>query len=96
MAVTATDLRTGVAELSAIHRPSASAGEREAAEWIVATLREIGVPARIEEERVHGEYWSPLALLSGASALAGLAARGRRSALGTAVGALAADHRQVG
>jgi Peptidase family M28 len=91
MAVTTDDLRTGVAELSAIHRPSASDGERLAAEWIVSRFAELGVQARIEPERVHGEYWSPLALLTGVGALAGLATRGRRSLLAAAVGALAAS-----
>jgi len=79
-----------VEELSAIERPTASEGERQAAEWVVARFAELGVEARIEEERVHGEYWRPLALLTGAAALAGVAAgRGRRMA-GAVVGAAAA------
>jgi hypothetical protein len=90
MAVTTDELRAGVTELSAIHRPSASDGEREAAEWIVSRLRGLGVDARVEQESVHGEYWRPLALLTGAGAVAGLATGGRRSLIGASVGALAA------
>ncbi len=83
-------LREQVADLSTIHRPSASEGERLAAEWIVRRFEEIGVPARIEAERVHGDYWLPLALMSGAGALAGIASmRGHRIA-GAALGIAAA------
>src|SRR5262245_27972763 len=82
-------LRQEVTELSAIHRPSASPGERRAAEWVAGRLHEIGVPAKIEAERAHGDYWLPLALLTGAAAVAGWASlRGRRS-LGAVVGAAA-------
>ena len=35
-------LRAQLSELAAIHRPSASAGERQAAEWALARLREHG------------------------------------------------------
>lgn len=65
--------------LAGFTRPSASAGEREAAEWIAARMRELGHPARVEVERAHGGYWWPLGLLNGASALAALAARRRGS-----------------
>jgi len=79
-------LRETIETLEAIQRPSASPGEREAAEWIAARLRELGLDPRIEEERAHGTYWVPLGLLSGAAAAAALG--GRR--LAAAVGALAA------
>ena len=83
-------LREQVADLSTIHRPSASDGERLAAEWIVRRFEEIGVPARIEPEQVHGDYWLPLALLSGAGALAGIASRRGHRIAGAALGAAAA------
>ena len=38
-------LRERLEELEKIHRPSASEGEREAAEWIVERFAEIGVEA---------------------------------------------------
>ena len=82
-------LRAQLTELAAIHRPSASAGERQAAEWAVARLREQGARAQIDTERVHGDYWGPLALLSMAGA-AGAMLGGRRPLAGAVVSALAA------
>src|SRR5829696_7837628 len=76
-----------VRELASYERPSASDGERRAAEWLAGELREAGCrTVRVEEERAHGGYWWPLGLLNAASALAALL--GRRLAL--PVGALAA------
>jgi Peptidase family M28 len=60
-----------VRELASFERPSASEGERRAADWIAAELREAGCRAvRVEEERAHGGYWWPLGLLNGAALLA--------------------------
>jgi Peptidase family M28 len=73
------ELRTVVEELSGFERPSASAGERRAAEWIAARMREQGHPTRVEVERAHGGYWWLLGLLNGGVALAALAARRSRS-----------------
>ena len=88
-------LRAMLAELASIERPSASEGEREAAEWIVSRLGELGAEARIETEPAHGTYWWPLGIGAAAGAVAGLAAlRGRRlaaGALGTAAAAALAD-----
>lgn len=68
-----------VRELAAFERPSASEGERRAAERIADELREVGCrEARVEEERAHGGYWWPLGLLNAGSALAALL--GRRAA----------------
>ena len=54
-----------VRELAAHPRPSASEGERRAAEWLAGELREAGCRAvRVEEERAHGGYWWPLGLLN--------------------------------
>ena len=77
-------------ELAAFDRPSASEGERRAAEWIAARLRELGCQVQIEEESAHGGYWWPLGLanlLGAAGALTVLRGRGR---LRRAAGALAA------
>src|SRR5271169_5373827 len=73
----ADELHAVVDRLAAIERPSASEGERQAAEWIAARMREQGHPTRVEVERAHGGYWWPLGLLNGAAALAGLAVRRR-------------------
>jgi hypothetical protein len=74
-----------IQQLAAIERPSASPGERRAAEWIVEQLGESATPARIEAEAAHGTHLpfvlpSALALLAGfvrsrrvASAMAALA-----------------------
>jgi hypothetical protein len=83
-------LRTRLEQLEGIYRPSASEGEREAAEWLVGQFAELGVEARIEVEAAHGTYWWPLGIGAAAGALGGLAAlRGRRG-LGFALGAAAA------
>jgi len=83
-------LRALVGELTAIDRPSASEGEREAAEWVVGRLAELGAEARIETERAHGTYWWPLGLGAGAAAVAGLAAARGRRLLGAGLGAATA------
>jgi hypothetical protein len=86
-------LRRVVEQLAAIERPSASEGERHAAEWIASVFRESGLEPRVEQESAHGGFWWPIALLN---AVAVLAARLRSRLL--ALGALAllvddVDHR---
>ena len=91
-----------VHELASFERPSASEGERRAAEWVAAHMRKLGHPARVEVERAHGGYWWPLGLLNGGVALAGLAASRSRSrrmrglATSVGVGAAAAIWDEVG
>jgi acetylornithine deacetylase/succinyl-diaminopimelate desuccinylase-like protein len=83
-----------VRELAALERPSASDGERRAAEWIAAELRDAGCrEARVEEERAHGGYWWPLGLLNAGSAVAALL--GRRAAALTGGVAAAAIYDDV-
>jgi len=83
-------LRERLEELEAIERPSASEGERRAAEWLVERFAELGAEARIEAESAHGTYWWPLGVGAGLGALGAIAAlRGRRR-LGAALGALGA------
>src|SRR6478735_5764111 len=60
-------LREVVETLERIERPSASAGEREAAEWIRGRFEALGLPARIEPERAHGTYWWPLGAMTAAA-----------------------------
>jgi len=72
-------LRERLEELERIERPSASAGEREAAEWLVGQFAELGAEARIEAEDAHGTYWWPLGLGAALGVIgAALALRGRR------------------
>jgi len=82
------DLEATVRHLATMERGSASKGEREAAEWIAARLRERGADAHIEEEPAHGTYWWPGTVANG-MAIAGAAAalRGRRL-IGAALGAV--------
>jgi len=83
-------LRERLEQLEQIHRPSASQGERAAAEWLVAQFAELRVEARIEVEEAHGTYWWPLGIGAAAGALGGLAALRGRRALGFALGAAGA------
>jgi Peptidase family M28 len=80
-------MRDSLGELEAIHRPSASDGERAAAEWLVARFSSLGLEARTEVETAHGTYWWPLGSGAAAGALGGLAALRGRRALGFALGA---------
>jgi acetylornithine deacetylase/succinyl-diaminopimelate desuccinylase-like protein len=76
-----------VRELASLERPSASDGERRAAELVAGELCAAGCrEVRVEEERAHGGYWWPLGLLNVAALLA--AVLGRRAA--AVVGGLAA------
>ncbi len=85
-----------VTELASYERPSASEGERRAAEWLAGELREAGCrDVRVEEERAHGGYWWPLGLLNAGAALAALAG-GRRAAALAGGGAAAAVYDDVG
>jgi hypothetical protein len=90
MAVTADALRAElegvVRHLASFERPSASDGERRAAEWIAQRLSEHGCEARVEQERAHGTYWWPMGLLCG---LAGAAALTGRRIPALAAGAFA-------
>jgi hypothetical protein len=88
-------MRERLDEVCAIERPSASPGERRAAEWLADQLRAAGArDVRIEEEpEANGTFWWSIGLLAGAGAAAGLAARkgGRfRRLLAAATGAAAA------
>ncbi len=98
-------LRSRLEQLSAIERPSASAGERDAAEWLAAELSEAGATeVRIEQEPgANGTFWVSLGALAAVGAAAGIAAmRGGRLArafavaAGAAASALAADEMPPG
>jgi hypothetical protein len=98
-------MRERLEQVCAIDRPSASPGERRAANWLADELREAGArEVRIEEEPdANGTFWWPIGLLAGAAALAGLATRRggplRRlaaAATGAAAAALIADEMPPG
>jgi len=95
--LTEPELRERITRLAAIDRPSASPGERHAAELIVSELRELGIDARIEEERVHGTYWWPLGIPTAVAALAGLGrSRLRAGLVGLTAAAAVADDLRIG
>jgi Peptidase family M28 len=90
MSVERDRLRLLLEELERIERPSASEGERRAAEWLVARFAELGAEARIEAEPAHGTYWWPLGIGAALGVLAGLAALRGRRLLGVLLGAIGA------
>jgi Peptidase family M28 len=83
-------LRLRLEELEEIERPSASDGERRAAEWLVAQFAELGAEARIEAEPAHGTYWWPLGIGAALGALGAAAALRGRRLLGALLGAVGA------
>jgi hypothetical protein len=83
-------LRERLEQLEQIERPSASEGERRAAEWLVARFADLGAEARIEAGPAHGTYWWPLGLGAVLGALGGIAGLRGRRLLGTVLGAIGA------
>jgi len=81
-----------VRELASYERPSASEGERRAAEWLAGEFRAAGCSrVRVEEERGGGGYWWPLGLLNAAPALAALLGRRAAALVGGAAAAAVYD-----
>jgi acetylornithine deacetylase/succinyl-diaminopimelate desuccinylase-like protein len=83
-------LRERLEELEQIERPSASEGERRAAEWLVERFDELGAQARIEAEPAHGTYWWPLGIGATLGAFGAIAALRGRRALGALLGGIGA------
>jgi hypothetical protein len=73
-----------IRRLTAIERPSASQGERSAAELILSELQSAGIEARIEVERAHGTHL-PFVLPSAVALAAGLIRRRRVGGLVAAI-----------
>jgi hypothetical protein len=94
MTAVPTDWRSAIHELAAFQRPSASDGERRAAEWIASRLEELGCEAVVERERAHGTYWWPIGAANVLAVAGGMLARRNRRrltrTLGTVVSATAA------
>lgn len=84
-------LHADVAHLAALDRLPCSPGEAEAAAWIADRLRAAGAArVRVDEELVHGTYFTPLGVLNAAGALGGLAVLGGRRLVGGVAATLAA------
>ena len=68
-------LGADVAGLCRFHRPSASEGERQAAEWVASRLRAMGLEPELEEFPFYPDYWNVWgshAALAGAAGVAAL------------------------
>ena len=84
-----------VRELASYERPSASDGERRAADWLAGELRAAGCKSTtVEQEPGRGGYWWPLGLLNAGAAVAALL--GRRAAALVGGAAAAAVYDDVG
>jgi hypothetical protein len=83
-------LYADVTALAGIDRLPCSPGEAEAAELIAARFRESGARVTIDEELVHGTYFTPLGVLTGVAAAGGLAVLAGRRSLGGLVAAACA------
>lgn len=83
-------LRERLEELERIERPSASDGERQAAEWLVGQFAALGAEARIEAEAAHGTYWWPLGIGAALGALGAVATLRGQRLLGALLGAAGA------
>lgn len=80
-------LRERLEVLERIERPSASEGERQAAEWLVGEFAKLGAEARVEVEQAHGSYWWPLGIGAGLGVAGGLAGRRGNRLTGALLGA---------
>src|SRR4051812_23590046 len=84
-------LHADVAHLATIDRLPCSPGEAEAAAWIARRLEAAGAQrVRVDEELVHGTYFTPLGVLNAAGAVGGIAVLAGRRAVGGVVAAAAA------
>jgi hypothetical protein len=82
-------LHADVARLAAIERLPCSPGEAEAAALIADRFRAAGARVELDEEDVHGTYYTPLGVLNGLAVAGGLAVLAGRRALGGILGAVA-------
>jgi hypothetical protein len=84
-------LHADVAALADLDRLPCSPGEAEAAAWIAERFRAAGAQrVVVEDELVHGTYFTPLGVLNAVGAAGGAAVLGGRRALGGAAAAVAA------
>ena len=80
-------LYADVASLAALDRLPCSPGEAQAAAWIAERFAAAGARVLVDEELVHGTYFTPLGVLNAAGAAAGGAVlAGRRGLGGLAAG----------
>ncbi|HET6507715.1 MAG TPA: M28 family peptidase [Baekduia sp.] len=84
-------LHADVAHLAALDRLPCSPGEAAAAAWIADRMTEAGAArVRVDEELVHGTYFTPLGILNVVGALGGIAVLGGRRLVGGVAATVAA------
>jgi hypothetical protein len=93
----ARELRRHVEWLAGMERETAGPGERAAGERLARELEALGFATHRDPELVHGTYWWPIGLATGAAALAGLTGNRPLAALtGALTAAAAADDISAG
>ncbi|MES1193278.1 MAG: M28 family peptidase [Solirubrobacterales bacterium] len=84
-------LHADVAALAALDRLPCSPGEAQAAAWIAERMAACGARVAVDEELIHGTYFTPLGVMNALGAAGGLAVlAGRRGLGGLVAGAAAA------
>jgi hypothetical protein len=84
-------LHADVAALAALDRLPCSPGEAQAAAWIAERMTACGARVVVDEELIHGTYFTPLGVMNALGAAGGLAVlAGRRGLGGLVAGAAAA------
>jgi hypothetical protein len=83
-------LHADVAALAALDRLPCSPGEAQAAAWIAERLAACGARVVVDEELIHGTYYTPLGVLNALGAAGGVAVLAGRRGLGGVVGGAAA------
>jgi hypothetical protein len=83
-------LHADVAALAALDRLPCSPGEAQAAAWIAERMAACGARVVVDEELVHGTFYTPLGVLNAAGVAAGVAVLGGRRGLGGLVAGVAA------
>jgi hypothetical protein len=83
-------LHADVAALAALDRLPCSPGEAQAAAWIAEQLAACGARVVVDEELIHGTYYTPLGILNALGAAGGIAVLAGRRRLGGVLAATAA------
>jgi hypothetical protein len=83
-------LHADVAALAALDRLPCSPGEAQAAAWIAERLAACGARVVVDEELVHGTYYTPLGVLNALGAAGGIAVLAGRRGFGGLVAGVAA------
>jgi hypothetical protein len=83
-------LHADVAALAALDRLPCSPGEAEAAAWIAERFAACGAHVVVDDELVHGTYFTPLGVLNAIGAAGGLAVLTGRRGLGGVAAAVGA------